>query len=167
MSVIKMSSGLHLSVSTSIVIFGIGVPPIWQGVLGMIFSMEGYHGVASYNTTRVKLFILGLIFSIVISCAIGVLAVLGTPLGVVNPVVECENGATGSATLGNEETFTFISQDNPCAASYQMFGFVELLSGVLSITLFFVVTASFGSMKRECQALKLAKENDFERFFYS
>mmetsp|Transcript_12874 Transcript_12874/g.20834 ORF Transcript_12874/g.20834 Transcript_12874/m.20834 type:complete len:166 (-) Transcript_12874:627-1124(-) len=137
-SITKIASLLHLTVSSSIIIFGIGAPPIWQGLVGIIAALEGYFGITQQDHRRVVIFILGLAINAIVGGVLGMIAKTE------QAIQECNQLSQATATR-KEQTFTltldgFVSD---CTFSYQMYAYVEIGTAILSTLSFFVVLSAY------------------------
>mmetsp|Transcript_16399 Transcript_16399/g.30023 ORF Transcript_16399/g.30023 Transcript_16399/m.30023 type:complete len:129 (-) Transcript_16399:2527-2913(-) len=114
-ALIKVCAGLHLTVSSSIVIFGIGIPPIWQGVIGILTSLEGVHGAQQGMPTRVFIFLLGLFINVILGVQLGLQALTE------ETYADCSSTIEGVAVRQEQNlTIFFDGIVMDCAVSFRV-----------------------------------------------
>ena len=158
---VKTSAVTYMIVSAAIAIFGRNVPAIWQGVVGIVGSLEGYYGASMLDVRRVRLFLLTLLVCLSVSFALGILALNQSSL-----LLDCQEGIVTyvreniTVTEGSEN----LSGIEACSLSYQLYGYFELLGGAaLGLLLFFVTSASYREIVQESVVYKqmIAEQEHF------
>lgn len=142
--VIQFCAAIHLTVSSSIIIFGIGVPPIWQGLLGVVAAMEGHFGIIQGQMRRVFIFLIALVLNVALGFLLGMLALEKQTYS------ECETQFQGQAVRKEQNfTFTFTGVVQNCAFSYKMYAFVQFGTGVISFACLLLSTIAYVSLLRK------------------
>lgn len=147
--VVPRISAIFLLVSSvSIMLFGIGVPPIWQGVIGIIASFEGLNGAETMNLFRLYIFVVGIIIYGVLSFSFGLSAYYGNVFSIDCKVPAVLSDADKSI-LGNFQT---------CQDSIRLYALVQLLAGTaLSIVLLLLVVPALRQAKKGLDQLEEEK----------
>ena len=152
---IKLCAATHLLLSVTVVIFGRGVQPIWQGLWGVVFAIEGYQGATHYQPNRVFAFLASLVVSVAFSAYVGILAIQNDTPDECTEKYELKQvmGSTTEATGEN-----FIS--DACRTSYRIFAYLELLGGVcLGIVLIIGVALSCQSFDKRHALYRSGKKS--------
>jgi len=173
-SAVKLSAALYLVISTAIIVcasrerarrpqrrdsvtdgltraVGRNVPSIWQGMVGVIASLEGYYGADSRNPRRVLFFLVALVPCVAVSFVLGVLAVTGNDI-----LVNCDSGQQVTLVTNNNTHTSVTAQNNfdSCSTSFKLYGYVEILGGAsLGLVLVIVVATSYRPLQRESKEL--------------
>jgi len=140
---IEFAAGVHLTISASIIIFGIGVPPIWQGVVGVCSALEGHFGLMELSLKRIEIFMTGLILNATLGIVLGWVAIRQ------QTYAECTSQFEGVAVRREQNfTFTFDGVVQDCKTSYKMYAYVEFGTAVMSITCFLIALFGYFSLRR-------------------
>jgi hypothetical protein len=155
--IVKLGAGTYLLISTAIIVFGRNVPAIWQGMFGLLASLEGYYGAESLNTWRVLFYLLCLIACVAVSCTLGVLAVTGSEL-----LVDCGGGSSFQKEEANQNTTRIATSSanfDSCSTSFKLYGFVELLGGAgVGLICLVATAASYKTLAWESEQLDAKKD---------
>ena len=167
---IKLCAGLHLLVSVTMVIFGRGVAPIWQGLFGTIFSIEGYQGATELQPNRVRMFLASLFVSVAVSAWLGVEAMQN------DKPVECQDTFTlrkvvrasldNGTFSGNDDVQSNIYYNISCLTSYDLYAYLELLGGAcLGVVLIISVALSMEEL-RSATRIRSKRRDDRREWEY-
>lgn len=105
--------------SATTLLFGRGVVAIAQGVVGILFGLEGYYGARKFNRSAVALFLAFLLANIVASVAIGLMTLN-------NLHSSCETDRSPAA----------------CQATFRMYGMI-MLTGSPGVSICFAFAVAF------------------------
>ncbi|GBG26952.1 DNA annealing helicase and endonuclease ZRANB3 [Hondaea fermentalgiana] len=153
--VVQLCAAIHLTISSSIIIFGIGVPPIWQGLLGVVMALEGHFGIVQAQPMRVLFFIVALLLNVAMGFLLGMLALKKQTYS------ECT--IEGQA-VRKEQNFTFVFEGNVqnCAFSYQMYAYVQFGTGIISFVCLLLTSLAYLSIRK-----RISRSRSAEAFLFS
>jgi len=169
-TVTKLTAAIYMVSSCSMILFGIGIPPIWQGLVGILVSLEGFYGAISLDVSRVRLFMLGLALNgCIVSLVLGVLALKGISF------VDCgfdltdeliNSGLFGPADFSNT---TANADFENCLNATRLYAQVQLFTGVaVAVLLLFFMLPAYREINRGVRAAKRDnKEKELETFIYN
>lgn len=157
-AVIQFCSAVHLTVSCSIIIFGIGVPPIWQGLVGVVTALEGHFGIVQSNLDRVLIFLAGLGVNTALAVSLGYLALKPSTYS------DCTSQFEGVAVRKEQNfTFTFDGIVADCETSYRMYAFVQFGTAVISFFCLMLSALAYLSLVRGTRR----RRNDAETYLFT
>jgi hypothetical protein len=136
---------------------GRNVPAIWQGMIGLIASLEGFYGAESSDPRRVTFFLLILFPCVAVSCTLGTLAITGSEV-----LVNCNPAAVTVFSSNSTTTVKSTASFEQCNTSFKVYGFVELLGGAaIGLLILIVVAISLRKLRVEAAEFD-AKQADME-----
>jgi len=118
---------LYLAFSGSIIFYGIGLWPIYQGTVGILTSLEGYFGSLYRNKHRVMYFMYGNVINVIWAMILGVTAFMSSENA------NCYKFDTISSNDDGIKLSDRALQD--CSTAYQLYAWIQIGYGGFSFLL--------------------------------
>mmetsp|Transcript_4732 Transcript_4732/g.5461 ORF Transcript_4732/g.5461 Transcript_4732/m.5461 type:complete len:180 (-) Transcript_4732:902-1441(-) len=161
-TVTRFTASIYFVSSAALIIFGVSVPPVWQGLLGMLVSMEGFYGAMSLDLHRIRLFMVGLAVGSILSLVFGVLALRG------HAFVECTVNLDELELFDPIEVAGIDSSSQDCLSAVQLYAQVQLFSAAaIAVLLLVFIFPAYRQIRRGVLAASLnRKEKELECFLH-
>jgi hypothetical protein len=152
---IQICAALYLTLSASILILGIGVVAIWQGLLGLIAAMEGLHGASEGDPFRVSIFMLAVVANFVMSIFVAFNSIQSKGETECKAQVSYSQSYSSSGSSvggGSVQNLTFSGFIIDCSLSYLLYGWIQLACAIASAGIFFFTFFAWLSLRRSLES---------------